>query len=318
MPNFNPRLETAIARTADQPEAGNLPVLTPEQQTQLRAVIASDARLLAQFNASASSGNLRGFTLSTPNGTSNLLGIYDGQIVQLPASSLDAGNAARLSATLRVQAMSLEFTRAPGVTPEMVENLQRSLNSSPALAAQVQRAVTPPAPGQHAPLEHFTPLTGTHAGGMYDGSTRSMQLPLTSLTQLGQDARFSERDLTFMLAHETQHGFNDKNSQAAANRFWQQASRIAQSPTLPHDYTEPIRYALDMARRDEASAQIAGWNALLSRERQLNLIWSEYQGANTCLAYCNPFFTRLLRWRWQPCAHRARSLLIRPFRSRTP
>ena len=100
----------------------------------------------------------------------------------------------------------MEFAHAnPRVTQEIIGNLQDTLNGSPVLAEQVRRAVTPPEPGKPALLEHFAPLNDPHAGGTYNGNTRTMSLPLTSLTRQGPGAQFSPRDLTFVLSHETEY-----------------------------------------------------------------------------------------------------------------
>jgi hypothetical protein len=263
MSSINRELEAALASSAAN--------LTPEQVAQLRTTLAQDTQLLDRLNDDAASGHLRGFALAAP-GARNLLGAYDraSGTVTLPADSFGTGGA-NLSATLRVQHMSLEFAHAnPTVTQEMVGNLQDTLNGSPVLAEQVRRAATPPGPGQSAPLEHFALETRPHVGGTYNGGTHTLSLPPASLAPQGHGAKFSPRELTFVLGHEVQHSFNHANRMAAYSTFAQQAADIAKGNTLPHDYTGPIRQALDADRADEASAQIAGWNALLSRERQAN------------------------------------------------
>ncbi|SDH45504.1 hypothetical protein [Variovorax sp. OV700] len=48
MPIFNPQLDIALSQFAAQPG------VTPAQESQLRAAVASDARLLEQWNQDAS------------------------------------------------------------------------------------------------------------------------------------------------------------------------------------------------------------------------------------------------------------------------
>ena len=260
-------MQAAIAQGSSQPDTtGHLHGLTPEQQAQLRAIIAKDPQLLARLNGEADRGFLSGFAIAEP-GSKNLVGIYDPPTIILPANSFDTSNA-HLAATLRVQDMCIKFSRATDpainrqVQYQVVENLQTVLNGSPALAGQLRRAVTPPAPGQRAALEQFAPLSGTVAGGTYDGNTRTISLPLTSLRHLGEGANFSERDMTFVLGHELQHSANYPRMLAAARTFTQEAGNIAYNSPQPHDYTAPIGKGIDDARWDEGTAQLAGWNAI--------------------------------------------------------
>jgi hypothetical protein len=69
-------------------------------------------------------------------------------------------------------------------------------------------------------------------------------------------------DLTFVLGHEIQHGFNYAGTKAAYHQFDTDLARAARSD---HDYTSAIGSVLAANRRDEARSNIAGWNALASR-----------------------------------------------------
>jgi hypothetical protein len=268
MADINPQLETALAASISS--ASHPHGLTPAQVSQLRSAITNDQRVLVRLNENAEKGYLRNFEM-TAHGSHNMLGAYskDTGSITLPADSFNHGS--NLNATLRVQNMSMQFAHVTitdetthvqqQVTQEMIGNLQNTLNHSPVLAEQVRHAVA----GTNPPLAHFAPLTGTVAGGSYNGNSRTMNLPLTDLS-----TRFNERDMTFVLGHEIQHSLNRTHMQEPHRTFDQQIASIAQNPAEPHDYTAPIQKMLAANRWDEATAQIAGWNALLSHERQLN------------------------------------------------
>ncbi|SDH45575.1 hypothetical protein [Variovorax sp. OV700] len=272
MTELNPQLKIALAQFAAQPG------VTPVQEAQLRAAVASDALLLERLNQDAADSHLKGFALSHGGFGSNLAGTYEKSsgTITLPVGSFaPAGTAASadLSATLRLQDMSLRFahsdyddpvnTLCRPITQEMVNNLQSTINGSPALAREMKKAVTSPGPGLEAPLQHFAPLSGTVAGGTYNGNIKTMSLPPTSLS-----TRFDSVDMTFVLGHEVQHAFNHAAMTAASQSFNTETRQIAQGNTLAHDYTGAIGKLTQASREDEASAQIAGWNALLSQQQK--------------------------------------------------
>ena len=273
----NAQLESALAHFAAQPGT------TPQQDAQLRAAIVQDARLLQSLNEDAANGQLKGFALSDPASGPNRVGTFDkaSGVVALPAETFKpTGTApdADLVAALRVQDMSVRFAHrtyldanqvSQPVSQDMVTNLQATLNGSPVLAAEVSKAVTPPKAGEKPALQHFAPLEGTVAGGTYDPTTRTMSLPAASLDL--PPAQFQDKrvvDLTFVLGHEMQHGFNAPGKDAAYKSFATQAKQIATDGNPVNDYTAPVGQLIHAARVDEAKAQIAGWNALLSRERE--------------------------------------------------
>ena len=78
--------------------------------------------------------------------------------------------------------------------------------------------------------------------------------------------RFDAAEVAFVLGHEIQHGFNDADVERAYVQFDADVEQIA-GRTTSHDYTEAIGTLLAANRRDEASSNIAGWNALVSQVR---------------------------------------------------
>ncbi|MFC3655551.1 hypothetical protein ACFOPN_07670 [Xanthomonas hyacinthi] len=246
MVNPNAQLQAAIGQFAARPG------VTPDQEAQLRAAITQDANLLQHLNQDAANGQLRSFALPQAGAPANLAGTYDmaSGIVTLPATSFQTtGTApsADLVAALRVQDMSLRFAHtsyvdaanvAEPVTQDMVTNLQSTINGSPVLAAEIKRAVTPPGQGQAAPLQHFASLSGTVAGGTYNPAGHTMSLPPSSLAV--PPANFGSADLTFVLGHEIQHGFNAPSAELAGSVAYAQVKQTAQDNNPVNDYTGPI------------------------------------------------------------------------------
>lgn len=104
----NPQLEAALAQFSTQPGT------TPDQEAQLRAALTANADLLKQLNQQAAVGQIKGFALEVPSGTSNLTGSYDKQagMVTVPAASFKASGAAvsdDLKAVVGLQVMTVEF-----------------------------------------------------------------------------------------------------------------------------------------------------------------------------------------------------------------
>lgn len=154
------------------------------------------------------------------------------------------------------------FGRQPSVMPSHVAMLYSVVNGSPALAEQFSAAV---AAGH---LRDFSLLPAdTHAGGTYSGSEKSINLPVRLLApRVGSEA-YGAAELTFVLGHEIQHGFNHEATSAAYSRFDEDV-RVAANGD--HDHTEAISNLISANRRDEASAQLSGWNALVGMVRNAN------------------------------------------------
>ncbi|WP_420009117.1 XVIPCD domain-containing protein [Xanthomonas sacchari] len=281
MANVNAQLEATLARFANQPG------VTADQGAKLRATITADRDLTQRLNQAAANGHLTGFALG-PSGSETLTGSYDkaSGVVTLPALEPGPAAAEALRGSLRLQEMSVRFAhstyldahqQSQPVTQDMVTNLQATINSSPTLANEMQRAVTTvdsntsPDGQRRMLLENFAPLSGTVAGGTFNPADKTMSIPPTTLGQPpSQFNRYDATDLTFVLGHETQHAFNQVSMAAAYRQFDEAAKAIARDNNPINDYTLPIEQLVASNRQDEAKAQIAGWNALLDRVKQRN------------------------------------------------
>lgn len=159
--------------------------------------------------------------------------------------------------TAEAQAVVDGFGQKPGVTADQLTNLKATLEASPALTQEVNDAVA------QGHLQSIVPLNNPNAGGEYDPTSHEMRLPLSMLaTPAG--GTFDTGEPTFVLGHELQHGFNAAAAAQARTDFTQQLGVIAQSPAHDHDYTAPIGTLIAANRRDEAGAEISGWNAMVS------------------------------------------------------
>ncbi|WP_321824166.1 XVIPCD domain-containing protein [Xanthomonas citri] len=268
--------------------------MTRDQAQQLRTAIISNTTLFKEFEKEAKQGHLQGFSLqSSANRAPNLVGSYDMQsgVITLPTASFQPAGTTPSSdskATLQVQHMTLGFARSTyqdaarvshPVTQDMVDNLQSTLNKSPFLADQLKKAATTvdpsdPSSPKRAQLESFGFVgPGVSAGGTYDGNNRVMNLPpigLQTASASNPQGRFSEKDMVFVLGHEIQHSFNHADKTKATANFLNDVRSQAVAKTPVHDYTNELRSYIQSGREDEAKAEIAGWNALLSHERQSN------------------------------------------------
>lgn len=269
----NQSLEEVLRQFTAGPIAGTY------EARQLRAALVADAERLGLLNDMAASGQLRGFAIETARAT--LIGTYDKQagVISLPAASFQDGE---LDAVVGFQVLTADFSHKVwqdtsgnhhAVTPDMVDNLQATFNGSPVLAVQVKEAIV------LSHVQHFSLMgSGMAAGATYDGTTadgtpKGINLPPAALqrwTTSNPQGTYNAQDLTFVLGHEIQHGFNDAAKDHATRDFLRDTAIQAKAPGPFHDYSDELRAYVGAGRDDEAKAQIAGWNALLSRERQVN------------------------------------------------
>ncbi|WP_434990791.1 XVIPCD domain-containing protein [Xanthomonas melonis] len=279
MANANTQLQSILVQFAGRSD------VSPDQEAQLRATIASDPDLTQRLNRQAATGYLKAFVPGV-GGSEPLTGSYDkaSGIVILPAFEPGSAPTTHLRGSLRLQEMGMRFANSSymdanqqsrPVTQDMVTNLQATINSSPTLANEMKRAVTTAVDGKDPKspmlLENFSPLSGTVAGGTFNPATKTMSIPpITVGKSKSQFDQLNANDLVFVLGHETQHAFNQVSMASSYRQFDAAVATIAKDNNPVNDYTLPVENLINSAREDEAKAQIAGWNALIDRERQNN------------------------------------------------
>lgn len=254
---INPQLKTALDNFAAEPG------VTAQQVAQLKSAIQATPSLLRAFNQDAASGHLQGFVLA-PAGRESI-GRYDAASnkIAIPAQVL-SGNPPvdpDLRAVLKLQDMSLRFAHMPGVTADMHENLQRTINGSPVLVDRFKDAVRDEG-SRHLTSFQFNSEPG--AGGSYDPAKRSMNLTTDSLAP----ATYNQYNMTFVLGHELEHGFNRLDLERSRQTYIGALRTIAGDANPVNDYTPALDTRMQAHRRDEAESHIAGWNAMLSYEQQ--------------------------------------------------
>ncbi|MDH7451853.1 hypothetical protein QF205_02010 [Luteimonas composti] len=269
----NTALEALLGQFAAGPLSG------PDEERQLRAALSADPDRMALLNGMAASGQLRGFAIETSNAT--LVGTYDRQagMIHLPAASFRDGD---LEPVAGLQVLVADFSRrswrdsngqSHSITQDMVDNLNATFNGSPVLAAQVKAAVALSHVQHLSLLDNGMAAGATYDGTVGDGTPKGINLPPVALQRWSPgtpQGTYDAQDLTFVLGHEIQHGFNDAEKDKATLDFLRDIAIQAKAPGPVHDYSDELRAYLGAGRDDEAKAQIAGWNALLSRQRQFN------------------------------------------------
>lgn len=164
----------------------------------------------------------------------------------------------------QAQGLVTKYANEPGVTPDQVANLTAIINSSQPLTDQVNDAV------KNGHLKGFEALPiGTHAGGEYHPARQVIRLP-PSMLMTPQGKSFDMAEPAFVLGHELQHGFNRASTRAANETFVKELIAEAKQPSPTHDYTQEIGKKIAQNRRDEAGAEVAGWNALVGQVKATN------------------------------------------------
>ena len=272
MAGMNKQLEEAVGRFASLPEAG------PERAARLRAALEADGTLLKQMNEAAKAGSVRAFAMAVQDGGQvGRLDLSTGTMF-LPARGFDPnGSGQALGMVLKVQEMTSRFGRSSytdeagnnvRVSQGMVDNLLSAVNSSPELADQISLALRV-RPEPH--LKGFAVLPhGQGVGAAYDGDSKTMLIPAGRLQPQSATNRYGYEPeaMVFTLAHEMQHGFNHEDKQRAWKAFDAEVVAIARDKNPINDYTSPVKKLVAASRVDEAKAEIAGWNAVLSMKRQ--------------------------------------------------
>lgn len=151
--------------------------------------------------------------------------------------------------TLRSARLLRDFAELPEISDDHAAALLRVFDDSALLRWQLNQAT------RAGELTAFEVLPDdAHAGGRYDGDTRTVSIPLGMLRPDG------EPETTFVLGHELQHALGNWEGRQRVERFFRSSEFAAYAN---FDYTPAIGDYLDRRRDEEAIANLAGWNALV-------------------------------------------------------
>jgi hypothetical protein len=281
-------MKSSISRELDLAltSFGSQPGVTPDDVAHLRAAIQSNSDVVDHLNSDMANHRLEGFRVTEAGKKGGAVGSFEpvSGMMSIPASSLSVGGN-DLAAAVRLQQAIVTFANTPYApngagsavpTPDMVENLESVLNGSPRLAKELTRAMSerdPADPGRYY-LESFAILPeNVGAGGTFDRRAHSMNIPanaLISRSAASPRGYFDPNNLTFVIGHEVQHAFNHPAALRAEDALVRDAMKLGKAKSRVHDYTDVIGNYVDSCRADEAHAEIAGWNAVLSRLHRSN------------------------------------------------
>ena len=123
-------------------------------------------------------------------------------------------------------------------------------------------------------IKELTPVTGSNAGGSYSPDDNSLSIPLSRF----DNANFGMKEMfnqIFVMAHETRHAFNNlpNNSEyeKAKDAFLAAAQKETSKSYPLRDNNAPLSEYIAFFRKDEAQAQVAGANAVISAMLNFNI-----------------------------------------------
>lgn len=165
---------------------------------------------------------------------------------------------------LTLQDVLNDFSREQGVMPIQVQNLEQAIAQTPALQEAMRRAV------ELQELQQLDFLSDANSAGSYNNKTLRIS---ESDLHFSADPKEHEKDkleLISTLAHETQHALNSSRSKQTWQTFREEITALAQSGQPVIDYTRPLQKLQQMEIWDEATAEIAAWNAVVSHLQHKN------------------------------------------------
>lgn len=168
---------------------------------------------------------------------------------------------------------SFATSLAGGENSQAYQALSEALINSPELASSINRGIL------SGDIQGFAPTSQPGIGGQFDPTTKYIQIPVNGSTgELAAGITFGT--MVFVIAHEAQHSYNAPSVLASYNRFTSSVDNLAQSD-LVQDYTVQLLAIQKAHANDEATAQIAGWNAVVSQVNVIpgNHLYSEYRAA---------------------------------------
>ncbi len=144
------------------------------------------------------------------------------------------------------------------------DDLRKLLDDSPDLKKRILDSVDK---GFLTNFKALPPNSGM--GGSYESGTKAINLPMDVLKGANTEAA-DKGELVFVMGHEIQHSFNAAETKKTTKDFLDGVETVAKSKAGPHDYTKLTGDFIESSRKDEASAHIGGFNAIVSQAKKAN------------------------------------------------
>lgn len=114
--------------------------------------------------------------------------------------------------------------------------------------------------------------SGASEGGHYDSNIQTLRVPPISVVYDSSDSNQMpfKYGLMFVMGHEIQHSFNREMQNTAISKYMDEIKKEVKKPDGERNFTAPMAGYMAIFRKDEADAQIAGYNAVLSAMRESN------------------------------------------------
>lgn len=149
-----------------------------------------------------------------------------------------------------------DFSKQNGVTKEHVNNLKDAILSSPVLNEQFNYVANR---GLLRSLQALPPNSGM--GGGFNGQNKVISISLDQFSSANYQQE--KGDNVFVLGHEIRHARNNRAIGKARYDYNQELEQEVSKPS-PRDYTQEVRKMMAAHKWDEATAEIAGYNAVVS------------------------------------------------------
>ncbi|GJI91105.1 hypothetical protein [Duganella hordei] len=169
--------------------------------------------------------------------------------------------------------ISFAATVTGGENSQAYQALLNSLLSSSELAEAVNGGIV------SGEINGFSPTSVVGVGGQFDPSSKTILIPVNQNTgELSNGMTFGT--MVFVMAHEVRHSVNAESTLEAFNQFHNSADYLASFDGV-QDYTATLLAIQKAHATDEATAQIAGWNAVVSEVNSTPGVhlYSEYRMA---------------------------------------
>lgn len=167
----------------------------------------------------------------------------------------------------QLQKMIDEFAEQKNLPPGAVRNLQEAIETSGYLSNRLTDSI------QSGRLKHLAISDNANEGGHFDDVTGTLAISRDAFKPQtpGESRSIVVDRIVSIMGHEVGHGGQAEWRDLELKQFRSSIQTAVWTerdpPNTFMDLTQPVGRYLDFTRKDEAMAEISGWNALADRIR---------------------------------------------------